>query len=65
MSIKKQIKILIKKGMEGFYYAIRTTLVDFDLSQSALVMDTLSRNQKQKITNKEPFIKSFLLEDLK
>lgn len=64
MSIKKQMKNVIKKRMEGFYYAIRTTLVDFNLSQSTLVMDTLSRNQKQEITNKESFIKSLLLEDL-
>ena len=64
MSIKKKMKILIKKRMEGFYYAMRTTLVDFNLSQSTLGMDILSKNQKRKIINKKLFIKSFFMEDL-
>jgi len=64
MSIKKKMKILIKKRMEGFYYAMRTTLVDFNLSQSTLGMDILSKNQKRKIINKKSFIKSFFMEDL-
>lgn len=60
MSVKKYIKILINKRMEGYYYAIRTTLVDFNLLQSTLIMDILSKNHKKEITKKQ----SFLLEDL-